>query len=229
MPELTEVTLAEQATLRVGWAPDLPLQRLQSLLGALYAHDAMLRPDVLHLPSGRQLTCLATGRLDIGLMHEAAHDASIESEPVFPGEQLAAFVGTHHRLAERGAVAADDLEAEVLLVRPRAAEPGLHACLEGLRAAGTFRFREVRETSGSDVRDLLLAVAEARGVTLAPWSALRAAGELAALVTRHALDPAQRMPETVLSWRAQPIGARYDLSAEPRTVARELRGSCSAG
>ena len=83
---------------------------------------------------------------------------------------------------------------------PRAADPVLHdRLLAELREAG-YRFRAVDEAPGPHPRDVLLAVAENRGVTVGPSSTPQVAGELGALVTGCELARGLTMPPTVLAW-----------------------------
>ena len=194
----------DMRTLVVGCVPDLPLQRLQGFLGALYARDPMLRADVVHLHSREQLRRLRAGDLDVGLVHSADGDG-IVAHRLFAGESLVAFVPVGHRLAAAGALTATDLAGELAVLIRRDVDEALHDRLRGLAAGRGFR--DVVEPPGGDGRDLLMAVADGRGIGLAPASAIETAGAMGDLVTAHPLDPPLQMPDTLVAWRDPPSTA----------------------
>ncbi len=106
---------------RIGCVPDLRLARLQGFIGALYTRHPELQLDVSYLRTAEQIRRLRTGRLDLGLIHDAGELEGIDVEPVFRGEPLAAFLPVSHRLATADTIAAGDLlEGECVLVVPRA-------------------------------------------------------------------------------------------------------------
>jgi hypothetical protein len=96
--------------------------------------------------------------------------------------------------------------------------------METIRGAG-IDFRAVREYGEHDPRDVLLAVAEGRGVTLAPLSTMKVDGELATVLERVALEPVLRMPDTLLAWRSDPRHGVARLIDAARAAARELHAS----
>jgi hypothetical protein len=136
--------------LRIGCVPDLPLQRLLSFLGLLYEREHALQVEVLRLRSAEQLRRVRGGELDLALVHDTGPHASIDAEPVFPGEQLAAFVAPDHRLAAAPAVGPDGLRDEVLLLFPRAADPALHDRLVAMVMSNGHGPRRVREIGARD-------------------------------------------------------------------------------
>jgi hypothetical protein len=208
----------------MGCAPDVPLQRLQAVLGLLGERRPDLDVVVTHLPSGCQVDRLRTGLLDLGLLHESRSAADLEFEPVYRGDRLEAIVPLGHRVAARAAARLEDLAGDVLLVVPHRAEPGPHERVLAMAAIGGC-FRAVREAPGAHVRDLLFAVAGGAGVAAAPRTILRLAGDLADAVAARVLEPTVRMPDTGLAW---PAGGRVlgDVRAAARDVARELYGAC---
>jgi hypothetical protein len=206
----------------MGCAPDLPLQRLQAVLGALQMCRADLEIDVRHVVTGEQLADLRRACLDLGLIHATAAPGFVV-ERVYRGEAFAAVVGLAHRVALRESTTLADLAGDVLLVVPRRAEPGIHDRIVALAASDGGRFREVREAPGADLRDLLFAVASGRGVTLAPRSTLRAVGELGTAVAACSLAAPAAMPDTCLAWPADARDELVRVYDAAREVARELR------
>jgi DNA-binding transcriptional LysR family regulator len=212
-------------TLRTGCVPDLALQRLQSLAGALYAFDPDLQLEVMRLRSAAQLERLHAGDLDLGIVHGSPIDDAIAVEPLFRGEPLTAILPVGHPLAGRPVVGVEDLRGQVLVTFRRAADAALHDDLMATVRGAGIDFRAVREYGEHDPRDVLLAVAEGRGVTLAPLSTMRVDGELSGVLERVALEPLLRMPDTLLAWRHDPRDAVARVIDAARAAARELHGS----
>ncbi len=98
----------------------------------------------------------------------------------------------------------------------------VHDRVTALAAADGTPFHAIRQAPGSDLRDLLFAVASASGVALAPRSTLRIAGELGDAVVARPLQPAASMPDTCVAWPAGARGEMGGLHAEARHVAQEL-------
>jgi hypothetical protein len=211
--------------LRTGCVPELALQRLQSVVGALYAFDPNLELQVTRQRSARQLQRLAAGELDLGIVHGSRIGPGIEVEPLFRGEPLTVILPIGHPLAGRPAMSGVDLRGEILLTFPRCADPALHDELADLVSGAGLRFRGVRAYGEEDPRDVLLAVAEGRGVTLAPLSTLEIDGEVAEILERVALAPMLRMPDTLLAWRSEPPAAVARVIDTARAMARELHAS----
>jgi len=201
--------------------PDLPLQRLQSFLGLLYEREHALRARVAHLRSADQLRRLRAGDLQLALIHDTGEEHMIETEPVFTGEPLAAFVPYGHRFAARQEVGLRDLRDEVVVLFPRAADPGLH---DWMLATLELDGGGVHEPGGADIRDLLFAVADGHGVTVGPRSLPGIVGELGGAVEARPLAPQRRMPDTALAWAASGSPRHPEVLAAAREVARELRG-----
>ena len=207
---------------RMGCAPDVPLQRLQAFLGPLYTRQPDVDVEVRHLPTAPQAQELRDGDLDLGLIHGAGVAPGIETEPLYRGQMLMAVVPLAHRLATLRSVRLGDLAGDVLLVVPSSAEPAVHDRVTALAAADGTPFHAIRQAPGSDLRDLLFAVASASGVALAPRSTLRIAGELGDAVVARPLRPAASMPDTCVAWPARATGEMGGLHAEARQVAQAL-------
>jgi LysR family transcriptional regulator, benzoate and cis,cis-muconate-responsive activator of ben and cat genes len=207
---------------RLGCAPDIPLQRLQALLGLLYERCADLDVELTYLPSAVQLQLLREGRLHLGLLHETDPGANVKTEYVYRGELLAAVVPFGHPVAAQQTARLEDLAGDVLLVAPRRAEPRLHSRVVALATSDGSPFRDIREAPGHDIRDLLFAVASGRGVAVAPPSTLRVVGELGEAVLARPLEPAAWMPDTSLAWSANGRSELSPVFAAACEVAREL-------
>jgi DNA-binding transcriptional LysR family regulator len=213
-----------ESAIRIGCVPDVSLQRLQSFLGAVQTRSGTAQIEVIHLPTREQLTRLRLAQLDLGVIHHAEGDA-VETEPLFPGERLTAYLPAGHRLTGRPAISLGDLCGDTVLVVPRGAEPGVHTRLAAAMLDGGSGAAMLRETSGADPRDVLFAVADGAGVAVGSMAMAHRAGDVAGIVTRRAIEPAQWMPDTMLAWRSQPRRELDALIGVARGVARELYAS----
>jgi hypothetical protein len=208
---------------RVACVPDLPLQRLQTLLGALSARGVYAEWEVTHLRTPGQLALLAAGDLDLGVFHAGMLDVDgIGTQPLYRGEALGAVLPVGDVLAGRSALRPVDLEDQALVLFPRAADPALHDRLVDVAVKAGYRFRDVQQVAGEDLRDLLFAVAQGRGVTLMPATGVRAAGELSTIVEWRPLVPAPTMPDTLIAWNSHALREAEDVLAVVRGVARDL-------
>jgi DNA-binding transcriptional LysR family regulator len=206
---------------RIGCCP-VPLQRLQSFLGALHVQAPQVRADVLHLSTAAQLAHLSAGDLDVGIVEYCAAPAGVELEPLYASEPAAGVLPGNHRLAAKPVLRPGDLAEEPLLCPPRVANPKLRDALMEAFAAAGHRALRVREARGGDPRDLLLAVAQGRGIALMPSSVLTQFGDFAGLVTGRTLEPRVPVPETLLAFRAGTDGALGEAVAAARAVAHDL-------
>jgi DNA-binding transcriptional LysR family regulator len=205
--------------LLVGCAPQLPIQRLQAFLGALYTRVPEIEPRVTHLAPADQLERLASGELDLGLLHSAPDSDRLRSEPLFAGEPLAAYLPHDHSLGpDDEPVGPEDLREKQLVTYPRAASAGLHDRLLARIEQAGFSFSGVREASSADARDLILAVADGSSVALLP-SWLEDATDAAGLVACRPLAPPVAMPDALVVWRADETSRLEPVLA----VVRELR------
>lgn len=193
---------SHRTLLLIGCVPDVPVRRVQSLLGALSTHDGRAGTEVVHMRTPEQLARLRNGELDAAVIHHRRDVPGVEMQPLFAGERLCAFVPVGHRLARPAPLAPGDFELETLLVAPRAIDPPLHDRLMGALDAGGFQFRAMREVGGGHPRDVLLAVAEGRGVAIAAASTLEVVGGTGTIVTGAEIEPVLPGPDTVIAWRA---------------------------
>jgi DNA-binding transcriptional LysR family regulator len=209
--------------IRIGCCP-IPLQRLQSFLGALQVQAPCVETEVLHLDTPDQMARLRAGDLDLGIIDYTKPQPHLRMEPLYAGERVAVVLLPGHRLAARRAIRPGDLAGETLLSPPRTAKPAFHDVLDRALAAAGHRVSRRRETRGSHPHDVLFAVAEGQGLALGPRSILRNAGELGAMLSCRLLDPPVHLPDTQLAWRTDPPSALADAA---RQVAAELYGFSS--
>jgi DNA-binding transcriptional LysR family regulator len=210
------------AGLRIGCVPNLPIERLLRFLGALHERDPNTATQVTHELTLEQIRQLRDGELDLGIFYHADHYPAVETESMFAGEPLAAYLASSHVLAGKQALVPDDLRSEALITFPREVNPALHDRLLALVADAGYTFAAVKEAGGKTARDLMLAVAEKLGVALEPTS-LKEVSEAGGVVARRELDPPVFMPDTVVAWPARPPRHLQPLLACVRDVARELR------
>jgi DNA-binding transcriptional LysR family regulator len=206
--------------LRIGCVPHLPIQRLLLFLGSIHERDPNVRVQVTHLNFVEQARALTAGELDLGIFH-TTENAEVESEPLFAGEPLAAFLPRGHSLAEHAVLRPADLRAQTLVVFPREANPALNERLLGLIEEAGFRFAAIREASGMNPRDVMLSVAEGLGVAFGPVS-LQDVSDVGSIVIRRPIEPPLSMPDIVLAWRSDPPVQLRERLALVREVAVSL-------
>jgi DNA-binding transcriptional LysR family regulator len=211
-------------TLRIGCVPELPIQRLLLFLASLQArvHDASAQ--VTHLASVEQLQHLRAGGLDLAIFHHADEYDDIETEPLFPGEPLMILLPPDHKLVDRPVVRSEDLSDEALVTYPRIVNPTLYDRVLALFDDRGYRFSTIRETDGSNPRDLMLAVASGSGVALVPASVTELS-ETGGIAIRRPIDPPLTMPDTVIAWPVNPPRLPPPLVDTVRDLARGLRQS----
>ena len=218
--------------LRIGCVPNLPIEQLLRFLDALRRSHPDLPTEVTHLSAAEQLRRLRDAELDVGVFHDVGEHEGLDLERLFPGEPVAAFFAPEHRLASKEVLRPEDFRDEPLVLVPRAENPRLHdRLLEQIAEAG-YRLGEPTEANGLSTRDLLLAIAEGRGVAFLPFSLLET-HEARALVVRRSLEPPLTWPDTVVAIRADPPEQLRTVLEEIREIARELaatlRGDPAAG
>ena len=216
------------STLRIGCAPQLPIQLLLRFLGALHEREATSSTQVVNLLAREQIRRLLDGDLELGIFSYVEDFEGIELEPLFAGEPLAAFLRPDHPLARRDVVRPADVHDQQGVIFPRPAGPALHDWLLTAFAESGYHFASTREAGGVESRDLLLAVASGLGIAFLPGS-LDDVGQAATQIVKHIrLDPPLRMPETVMAWRASPPRQLESRLATAQAIARELRSTDAA-
>jgi DNA-binding transcriptional LysR family regulator len=209
-------------TLRVGCVPELPIQRLLQFLASLQARAPDATAQVTHLASTEQLQHLRAGGLDLAIFHESEEFPDLEMEPLFPGEPLMILLPPDHKLVERPVIRSDDLRNEALVTYPRVVNPVLYDRVLALFDDRGYRFGTIRETEGSNPRDLMLAVASGSGVALVPASVTELS-ETGGIAVRRPIDPPLAMPDTVVAWPVNPPRLPPPLVETVRDLARGLR------
>jgi DNA-binding transcriptional LysR family regulator len=214
---------SKHCRLSVGCLPHLRLQQLQAFLGALYARTPDLDAEVFHLSSSEQYRRLHNAELELALLDVPASGDEVRTRPLYPGDPLAVFLPLHHPLAACERLGAGALAGRRLLTSPNACDPAFHALL--MSHVGEYGFGAVLQRGGHDVRDLLFAVAEGQGLTIAPKSLHRVFGDVGSLLTTRPLDPPRSMPDTLLAWRADPPAHLRGVVATAQEEARRLRAA----
>lgn len=211
-------------TLRIGCVPELPIQRLLQFLASLQARARDATAQVTHIAATEQLHHLRAGGLDLAIFHRSEEYPDLVTVPLFPGEPLMILVPPDHRLADRPVVRSNDLGDEALVTYPRVENPTLYDRVLALFEDGGYRFSTIRETEGSNPRDLMLAVASGAGVALVPAS-ITELTETGGITVTRPIDPPLKMPDTVVAWPLDPPRLPPPLVETVRDLARGLRQS----
>jgi DNA-binding transcriptional LysR family regulator len=151
--------------------------------------------------------------LDVGIFHDDGKQG-VEIEPLFAGEPLTAYLPIGHPLATKAVLGPDDLTHERLIGLSDEIATRLHDL--------GYRWASLHEPTGLEPRDLMLAVAEGRGVLIASRSMAESTGATA-VVVRRPMDPPLVMPDVVVAWRIDPPAHLRPILSTVREVARELR------
>jgi DNA-binding transcriptional LysR family regulator len=221
--EARQASAGRDAALAIGCVPHLPLAVVRRFLGELREREPTIDPEVTHLLSLELIRRVREGTLDFAIVHRAEY-SGVEMEEIAVGEPLVAVLPLDHQAAAREVVRPTDLGDDILVTAPRSINPAVYdRGLASVMAAG-YRFRSIREASGMSARDLVLAVADGFGIGLVSASVHIAGGD-GTVVVRRPLDPAPRLPETVVAWRADPPPRLRALLVSIREIAGEMRRS----
>jgi DNA-binding transcriptional LysR family regulator len=117
--------------------------------------------------------------------------------PLFCGAERFAVIPRGHPAEEIPSVTPADVRDETLITFPRAMNPSLHDRQNDDLTAACYRFAGLHEAAGGDRRDIMVAVAEGRGVAFLPGTVLDE--EVTATVVLRPADPPVRMPAAVLA------------------------------
>jgi DNA-binding transcriptional LysR family regulator len=154
------VAAGEAGTIRLGYGASSGYETAPKLLAALAERLPELVVETQVLATPAILAGVADGSLDAGIVRCAPSGSVLRREP------QGVLLEPGHRLAARESVRVDELRDELILIHPRAENPGHYDALLGLLDF-TPRLLERRVTF-----DLALTpVAEGRGVMIAGVSA----------------------------------------------------------
>ncbi len=215
---------AVRLEVRLGSSPSQPLRDVRRLLDAFRERRPDLDLRVGDLLVAEQIRRLRTGELELGLFPDVGPEDGIETERVFAGEPMAAFVSADHPLAASDVVTPADVRGETLVMIP---EPMMKAefrarYLRRLADAG-YRFGRLVDAVGASPRELILPVAAGVAVSVHRASVLETTGAHGAVV-RRPLDPPVILPDTVVAWSVH----RSDIAGvveTARQAARDLLGA----
>lgn len=217
--------------LRVGSGIHMPSRGIERFLAALKRRDAGVQAEVSYLLALEQIRRLRDGELDLGVFTHAEDYDDLDWSLLFPGESINAFLPRSHRLASKSALTPDDLRAETLLISPRGVNPVFWDRLMGAFEQAGYRFAHQHE-SGTDPRDVFLAVAGGLGIAFGPVSIKELSAVVSSEVISIPLDPTLTYPDTIVAWRVDPprhlaarLGAVREAAAE---LFRETSGEIKA-
>jgi DNA-binding transcriptional LysR family regulator len=127
-------TLARRAgdgalgTLRAGVPPDTTVAMLAALLSACAEHSPGLSVDLQEITTEEQLRLLASGGLDVGLVHQPVDATELHLGPEVVAD-LGVVLPRNSPLARIPEVAIADLSGHDLVLFPRAQAPGWYDCI----------------------------------------------------------------------------------------------------
>ena len=208
--------------MRIGCMLHLQPSRLHAFLDAFVARDPDVVTEVTHLGALDQVHRLRGGELDVAIFLDVGEQPDIATEPMFPGEDLAAFVAESHPLAARDVIRPEDVADETLIVFARAANPSLHDRARVLIEDGGFHFRDVLEATSIHARDALVLAAQKRGVYLGFAHFRQDIAAQGARVVGRPIEPALHAPDVRLAWSTRTPEAAGSRLETAREVAREL-------
>src|SRR5579862_8390737 len=166
------IARGSQGTLSIGFvgsamfSPTLPTM-LREFRGGHPGVDLVLR----ELPTTAQLTALASGEIDVGVIRGPVELAELDGQlelMTIQRERLVAALPDEHALAARRRLRAEDLRCESFVILARREAPGLYAGLaEAMRAAGGLP-DDVLEVA--EMQTIISLVAGGFGVSLVPAS-----------------------------------------------------------
>lgn len=211
-----------ETVIRIGSSPYLPIEHVRRFLDALRRRDPSSQARVTELLPIPQLHRLLAGELDLGVFAFPEEVDGIESESLFEGEPLAAFLPSGNRLAAKTSLGPDDVRDEVLVAMPRELDPEIYRAYIGFLEHWDYRFAKVLEAGGASPRELMLTVAGGAGITIQRSSFDSVAGASEGVIMRP-LDPPVWTPDTVVAWRSRATKRLETVIAAAREAARELR------
>jgi DNA-binding transcriptional LysR family regulator len=210
------------APLRIGFVPYRTVATLDRFLASLHARHPNVNTRISHLHSQEQLARLRARELDIGILVAPVDEPALETEPLLAGDLVIAFVAADSPLALKERLTPADLRDQDLVLFPRELAPALHDWLLATFDAGGYRFRAVQPSGGLEVQDMVAAVAQGLGVSLASQPMVDAGG-VGTLIAARPIDPPMRLPETVVAWRSDPPRTLQRITRTLREIVRTAR------
>jgi DNA-binding transcriptional LysR family regulator len=147
--------------------------------------------------------------------------------PLFPGEALAIALAAGHPLAARAVLTPEDLAGECVVISERAANPAFYDLTQHRLEAAGYRFAAIHPIARSDIRDLVIAVSQGRGVGFVPSSLVHDMPY--AMIAVRRIEPPLAMPDTVVAWRAGPPAELVPVIDAIAAVAAGLRAAHDHG
>jgi DNA-binding transcriptional LysR family regulator len=155
-----------------------------------------LQIEISQMDTAAQLSALAAGRIDVGLVRSAATGPSISTERLVE-DRLVVALPEDHRLAADEAIDVADLAGDPFVLWPRALGEEFFDIVTGFCREHGFSPRVVAE--GNDIETQLGLVAAGMGVSLQPafYANLRRVG-----VAFRPLSGASPLVALQVAWRA---------------------------
>jgi DNA-binding transcriptional LysR family regulator len=216
------IARGSQGTLSIGFvgsamfSPTLP-DMLREFRAGHPDVDLVLR----ELPTTAQLSALASGELDVGVIRGPVELAELDGQlelMTVQRERLVAAVPADHRLASRRRLRAEELRGESFVILARREAPGLYAGLAAaMREAGGLP-EDVLEVA--EMQTIISLVAGGFGVSLVPASVGQV--DRSGVVFRPFAGPTPTI-ELALAWRSgtgTPVRDEFLSVARPRRDGR---------
>ncbi len=138
-------------TLRAGVPPDTTVAMLSTLLSACAEHSPGLSVDLQEITTEEQLRLLASGGLDVGLVHQPVDATELRLGPEVCAE-LGVVLPRTSPLARLPEVALAELSGHDLVLFPRAQAPGWYDRMLGTCRAEGFVPGRLRHASNPEFR-----------------------------------------------------------------------------
>jgi len=168
--------------------------------------------ELREMPSPQQEVAVATGEVDLGILHPPLHTRAITVQAL-PAEELLLALPSSHRLARRGAVSVGDLDGEPFLIAPRAWGPHLYDGIIALFRGAGFSPRIVQEAAPMPTLVGLVAAGVGTGFVSASVARVARSG-----VVYRRVRPAPPSFPVAAAWRGPrpaPVARRFlDIVAE---------------
>lgn len=160
------VATGHSGTLRIGFAASIALTVLPGLLRAHRDRHPGVDLDIREMTTAPQLSALAAGTIDVGLLREPPPDEPLLSFRTILTEPFVAVLPSSHPLATQRTVELGQLADSPFVLLPREVGPGLHDRIVALCAAAGFTPRVAQRAV--EWQTVCALVEAGLGVSLAP-------------------------------------------------------------